>query len=103
MTQLVTPTIKEFHASPWVLPNEPFLTWIKWTDENIDTVTMSIDSDIVIHNFFNTEEHDCVKTNEIKIDVKKLEVPGFFGFEARYAKLPSYELDIEITEKLFDD
>ena len=103
MQRLRDTPITEFHASPWVLPNENIVSWLKWNDDsNVKKIIIKADAELVFHEFFNIDMEKR-QTKEIEVIVDELETPGFFGFSAFYNKVPSYELEIELTAKLFSD
>ena len=95
--------IQEFHTSPWVLPTEDIMGWLKWSEkEPVQEIIISSDPNIVFDELFNIVESISPTSREIKINVNKLEVQGFVGFTARYLTRPQTELDIEFTARLVD-
>jgi hypothetical protein len=46
--------ITEFHVSPWVLPKETMLGWVKWNlDENVNEVVISTQPNVVFKDIFS--------------------------------------------------
>ncbi len=101
MAQIMGTFIQEFHVSPWVLPNESVMGWLKWSRETpASEILVTVPTDMMFDSFFNMKEILKTETNQIRIDVNNLESPGFFGFSAHCMNIPAYEIEMEITARL---
>jgi hypothetical protein len=95
--------VVEQYISPWILPNEQILGWVKW-DPKIEIARLEIrsEADILFLRIMNVAERVLdqeLSKGIILIDKKDMEIPGYVGFEAVYTKIPSSERDLRFVIK----
>jgi hypothetical protein len=97
----MTVEIKEFHTSPWVLPNEMVMGWLKWTgDDHLEKIVINTDANVQFERIHGYSGSHKSVNGQMEIDPQGLEIPGYFGFVAYYRALPDTELDIAFNAAL---
>lgn len=89
----------EKHISPWVLPKEQIVGFVKWRPEmEISEVSIRAPENIRIVRLFDVDENLFAEyppdSLRFTISQARLQIPGFVGFEAFYETIPDGELDL---------
>lgn len=91
--------ILDSYISEWVLPGDPIVSWLKWTENTeFNNIVLKFEADVFIHIMLNVDEkvlEQDMKSGKITIPKEYLQLPGFFGFHAFYTSIPPSERNVE--------
>lgn len=92
----------EKHASKWALPNEEFLSWLKWEPSmEFETIVIKSEADVMFRHVLNVDERvfkqESMKNGKIIIEKDMLQVDGFIGFSCSYTVIPETERELSFV------
>jgi hypothetical protein len=101
--------ILERYISPWVLPKEKIIGWVKWQPHvKFNHLIIRTEADVELYRLLNVNER-VFNTHQpssglFKITSDNIQVKGFVGFEACYNAIPESERELGfVIEFVFDD
>ncbi|HKU33831.1 MAG TPA: hypothetical protein VJR22_08310 [Candidatus Nitrosotalea sp.] len=92
----------EKHISEFALPNEEFLSWLKWEPKmEFETIVIKSQPDVIFNHILNVDEkvfqQEGIKNGKIIIEKNMLQIDGFVGFSCFYNVIPETEIDLSFV------
>ena len=105
----ITPfVISEKYISPWVLPKEQIIGWVKWQPSiRLDHIIIRTEKDVLITRALNVNYRILATykptDNLLRIGGEGLQIKGFVGFEAVYEVIPNEERSLKFVVEIVSE